>query len=81
MEVGAGGDEAVSFLRVIARARAPDAPTQVRAAAQIAWGVRWSALLAVAGQRVFAAYLLELPLAGECNAAAWTPGGRAMGGP
>ena len=28
---------------------------------------RWSGLLAVAAQRVFAAFLLEPPLAGECN--------------
>jgi hypothetical protein len=74
MEVGGRwGDEAVSFLRLIARARARDAPAQVRTAAQVAWGVRWSALVAVAGQRAFAASLLELPFAGECNAAGVPP--------
>ena len=74
MEVGGRwGDEAVSFLRLLARARARDAPAQDRAAAQVAWAVRWSALLAVASQRAFAASLLELPLAGECNAAGAPP--------
>ena len=42
--------------------------------ARSAWVARWSGLLAVAAHTAFAASLLELPLAGECNVGGEAPG-------
>ena len=67
LEVGGRfGDEAATFLRLLARQRAAAVPAHLRPAAQAAWVARWAALLAVAAQRAYAT-LLELPLAGEVN--------------
>ena len=52
---------------------AADVPAALRPAARSTWVVRWSSLLVVAAQRAFAASLLELPLAGECNVAGAEP--------
>ena len=49
------------------RARASAAPAAMQSAARSVWVARWSGLLAVAAHSAFAASLLELPLAGECN--------------
>ena len=70
---GRWGEEAATLLRLLAAARAREAPEAVRQAAHTAWLVRWSALLAVAAQRAFAASLLELPLAGECDVGGTPP--------
>ena len=68
IEVGGRlGDEAATFLRLLARQRAAAVPAHLRPAAQAAWVARWAALLAVAAQRAYATSLLELPLAGEVN--------------
>ena len=50
---------------MLARARAAEVPAPLRAAVRAAWVARWSGILAVAGQRAFAASLLELPPAGS----------------
>ena len=69
LEVGGRwAPEAATFIRLLARARAAEVPTSLRAAARAAWVVRWSGILAVAAQRAFAASLLELPPGGECSA-------------
>ena len=59
--------EAATWLRLLARHRASAAPAAMQSAARSAWVARWSGLLAVAAHSAFAASLLELPLAGECN--------------
>ena len=69
LEVGGRwAPEAATFIRLLARARAAEVPTSLRAAARAAWVVRWRGILAVAAQRAFAASLLELPPGGECSA-------------
>ena len=59
--------QAASFVRLLARARAASVPAILRPAAQAAWVLRWSGILAVAAQRALAASLLHLPLANECT--------------
>ena len=69
LEVGGRwAPEAATFIRLLARARAAEVPTSLRAAARAAWVVRWNGILAVAAQRAFAASLLELPPGGKCSA-------------
>ena len=63
----------MTFLRLLAQARAASAPVAVRRAAQAAWVYRWSGILSVAAQRAFAASLLELPAATELGAAGDPP--------
>ena len=58
---GRFGTEVVQFLRLLARHRAAAVPRLSRPAANIAWVACWSGLIAVAMQRAFAAFLLELP--------------------
>ena len=68
LEVGGRwSEEALVLVRKLARARARDAPRQLRASVFHACLHRWSALAAVAAQRAFAASLQELPLARELN--------------
>ena len=70
LEVGGRfGAEAIGFLRGLAKAKAREAPAQLRAAAQRAHFHRWTGLIAVAAQRALACSLLELPIAGadECD--------------
>ena len=55
--------ETVTFLRLLADARARAAPTRLRSATRQASVHRWTGLLAVAAQRAYASSLLELPLA------------------
>ena len=57
---GRWSEEATTFLRLLAQARAASAPVAVRRAAQAAWVYRWSGILSVAAQRAFATSLLEL---------------------
>ena len=66
-------EEAATFVRLLARARAAGAPAAVRNAAQAAWVLRWSGLISVAAQRALAATFLELPLQSELAAAGPPP--------
>ena len=62
LEVGGRwSEEARSFLRLLAQARARSALDILRRGTQQAFLSRWSALLSVAAQRAFALSLLELP--------------------
>ena len=69
---GRWSQEAASFTRLLAHARALSAPAPLRQAARAAWVQRWSAVLAVAAQRAVAASLLDLPADSE-------PGARCLG--
>ena len=63
VEVGGRfSEEAVMFLRQLAKAKARASPEVLRPAVRAAYFHRWTALLAVAAQRAFAATLLELPV-------------------
>ena len=74
VEVGGRfGTEAATWPCLLACHRAPSAPAPIRPAAQSVWVARWSGLLAAAAHSAFAASLLELPLAGECNIAGEAP--------
>ena len=74
LEVGGRwAEEAATFVRLLARARAAGAPAAVRNAAQAAWVLRWSGLISVAAQRALAATFLELPLQSELAAAGLPP--------
>ena len=64
---GAWSLEAARFVRLLARCRARSVPPSSRPAAISAFAQRWSALLASAAARAFAASLLSLPLAGTGN--------------
>ncbi|CAE7227299.1 unnamed protein product, partial [Symbiodinium sp. CCMP2456] len=70
VEVGGRfSQEAVAFLRKLAKARAYESPARLRPAVQRASLHSWMGMLAVAAQRALAYALLELPLAGadECD--------------
>ena len=74
LEVGGRwAEEAATFVRLLARARAASAPATVRNSAQAAWVLRWSGLISVAAQRALAATFLELPLQSEFGAAGPPP--------
>ena len=74
LEVGGRwAEEAATFVRLLARARAAGAPAAVRNAAQAAWVLRRSGLISVAAQRALAATFLELPLQSELAAAGPPP--------
>ena len=63
MEVGGRwSEEAIRFIRCLAKAKARACPAVLRKSAQLAYANRWMGLLAVAAQRAFAATLLELPV-------------------
>ena len=67
LEVGGRwGTEAVTFLRLVARARSASVHAAVRSSAAAAHVARWSGLIAVAAQR---ASLLKLPLGSVASAA------------
>ena len=55
-------EEAVTFVRLLAKATARSCPAILRKPAQLAYANRWMGILAVAAQRAFAATLLELPV-------------------
>ncbi|CAK0851576.1 unnamed protein product, partial [Prorocentrum cordatum] len=62
LEVGGRwSEEALTFVRLLARTRARSAPQRLRASARAAHLHRWTGLAAVAAQRACAATLLELP--------------------
>ena len=63
LEVGGRwSEEAVRFVRLLAKAKARTVPQLLRPAAQAAFVHRWTGILAVAAQRSVAATLLELPV-------------------
>ena len=63
LEVGGRwSEEAVSFVRLLAKAKARTVPLLVRPAAKAAFFHWWTGILAIAAQRAFAATLLELPV-------------------
>jgi hypothetical protein len=64
---GRWSEEAASFVRLLARAKARSAPELLRASVARAWAARWANHLSCAAQRAFATSLLELPLANENN--------------
>ena len=59
--------QAAEFVRLLARSKARAALPAQRAACTAAFVLRWSALLAFAAARTFAASLLSLPLSGTAN--------------
>ena len=62
LEVGGRwGEEAVTFVRLLAKAKARAAPELLRPAVTAAYFHRWTGLLSVAAQRAFAATLLRAP--------------------
>ena len=63
LEVGGRwSDEALDFIRHLARSKARALPSLLRACAKTAYARRWMGLLAVAAQGAFANTLLELPV-------------------
>ena len=63
LEVGGRwSEEAVQFVRLLAKAKARTVPQLIRSAAKAAFFHRWTGILAVAAQSVFTATLLELPV-------------------
>ena len=63
MEVGGRwSEEALDFIRLLARSKARACPRLLRKSVQMAWSLRWTGLLAVAAQRALACSLLELPV-------------------
>ena len=63
LEVGGRwSEEALEFIRLLARAKVRSAPRLLRRSAQMAWTSRWMGLLAVAAHRAFASSLLALPM-------------------
>ena len=64
---GRWSSQAAEFVRRPTRSRARAAPVAARAAVTSALALRWSALLAFAAARSFAASLLSLPLAATAN--------------
>ena len=59
---GTWSEEAVRFVRLLAKAKARTVPPLLRSAATAAFFHRWAGIIAVAAQRAFAATLLELPV-------------------
>ena len=77
-ELDAGATGAAPCLRAATAAgnkrhHASAASAAMQSAARSAWVARWSGLLAVTAHSAFAASLLELPLAGECNVGGEVP--------
>ena len=64
---GRWSPQAAEFVRLLARSKARAALPAQRAACTAAFVLRWSALLAFAAARTFAASLLSLPLSGTAN--------------
>ena len=63
LEVGGRwSEEALTFVRLLAKSKARSCPHILCASAQMAYMQRWTGLLAVAAQRAFATTLLELPV-------------------
>ena len=62
---GRWSDEAVDFLRLLARHKAQTCPRLLRRSAGALYFQRWTGLLACAVQRAYAASLLGAPLSGE----------------
>ena len=59
---GRWSDEALQFVRLLARCKARAYPRILRRSAQLAWSSRWLGVLAVAAHRALAHTLLELPV-------------------
>jgi hypothetical protein len=63
LEVGGRwSEEAATFVRLLAKAKARAFPPILRNSVQMAYTVRWTGLLSVAAQRAFARTLLGLPV-------------------
>ena len=62
---GRWSEEALTFIRLMAKAKSRAYPRLLRASAQMAYTTRWTGLLAVAAHRALAATLLEIPVAAE----------------
>ncbi len=63
LEVGGRwSEEAATFVRLLARAKARAHPRILRRSVQLAYMQRWTGLLAIAAHRAFANTLLELPV-------------------
>ena len=63
---GRWSEEALDFVRLLAKSKARAYPPILRKSAQLAWANRWTGLLAVAAHRAFACSLLELPIDEAC---------------
>ena len=59
---GRWSEEALQFVRLLARCKARAYPRILRKSAQLAWSSRWLGVLAVAAHRALAHTLLELPV-------------------
>ena len=64
---GRWSEDAVAFLRMLARYKAQSVPRLLRKSTALLFFNRWSGLLACAVQRAYAASLLGIPLAGAAN--------------
>jgi len=68
MEVGGRwSDEAVTFIRLLAKAKARSSPRILRKSVQAAFMHRWTGILSVAAQRALAATLLDAPMPGAAE--------------
>ena len=57
---GRWSSETCTFVRLLAKARARSEPSILRTRVELAWRLRWAALLACAAGRAFASSLLGL---------------------
>ena len=64
---GRWSEEALTFVRLLAKHKASSNPPSLRSAAAGAWTSRWAALLATAAMRSFACSLLMLPASASSN--------------
>ena len=63
LEVGGRwSEEAATFVRLLAKAKARAFPPVLRRSVQMAYTCRWTGLLAVAAHRAYARTLLDLPV-------------------
>ena len=66
---GRWSDEAVAFIRHLAKARPREEPPVLKRRAEQGWRLRWCGLLACAAARAFAALLLERRVSGGSDGA------------
>ena len=66
--MGVGGrweQEAMDFVRVLAKAKSRSAPSLLRRSAELAWAKRWGSMISIAALGAVAASLLEEPCLGH----------------
>ena len=65
---GRWSNEAVDFIRLLAKVKARSSPRLLRRSAELLWFNRWTGMLSCAAQSTYASTLLELPLRarGDC---------------